>query len=268
MPTTARKNRKHAPTRPRLRAVEPPKEAKGGIDELLSGKVTARPKAARRGGRKRPVESIPPKLVALAEVFVAGRKIEREVEFKRRYAEQKVKEYCVRRYSEIYAATGERPPAIDYQGERAQFTFVQTRRINLNAEKVEALRSLGVAIDQYTELKGIRINYEAIRRHRLEKPLREALEKMGVSDEILQECFEPIIQPKDSFFGMLDNLVLKSLQKGEELPEKLQETLGILQPANQIRNADLPSLNANECFELIHSAEISVPEAESELDIA
>lgn len=240
----------------------------GGVGELLSGKVSAKPKRAKKGGRKRLVEAVPEALNGLVEVYVAGRKIEREISFKLRFAEQRVKDYCVRRFAEIYASTGERPSSIDYQGERSQFTFVQTKRTTLTAEKVEALRSLSIPIDDYTELRGLRVNYEAIRRHKLEGSLRKALEEMGVKPEVLEETFEPVVQLKDSFFTLLDNIVTKSLEKGEELSDKMKEVLAILQPANQVRNADLPSLSANECFDLIHAAEISVPDVESELDVA
>lgn len=260
-------------TRPALRVVPRPEESgqekAGGIDELLSGKVTrARPRAKKSRGKKKPTEALPEQLKGLSDVYIAGRKVQKEIDFKVRYAEQQVKEYCTRRFAELYATTGNRPPAVDYQGGQSRFTFIQTARINLTADKAEALREMDLPIDQYTELRGMRINYEAIRSHKLEKKLRTALENMGLSNSILEEIFVPDIQLKESFFEVLDSFVARSVKQGESVEEKLYEVMRVLQPASQVRNADVPGMSAKECFDLIESAEIVLPEGDEELDVA
>lgn len=227
------------------------------VDQLLSGK-TLRSGVRESRGRKpaKTVEKLPPEIAELADVLVAGRKIEREIRFKLEYAEKRVKDYCRQRFAEIYAATGNRMSSGSFAGDRSSFTFIQTRRISLTQEKVAALEALDVSVEGETELRGIRINYEAIRMHRLEKKLRDALEGMGVSREILAECFQPDVQFRESFFTRLSTIVEKSLAKGEELSSKLYQVVNILNPTEQIRNADLPDLNSLQSYKLIHDSPV------------
>jgi hypothetical protein len=242
-------------TRRKLRAVDAP--ASSGVDELLSGRVVRRPRVERQRKRKeRRVEKLPEPLAELGDVLVAGRKISREIDFKLRFAERRIKDHCLRRFAEEYAKSGRRPEAATYEGANSVFTFIQTRRINLSEEKIEALRSKGIDLSGETELKGLRIDFTAIREHGLEARLREALQGMGVSQEVLLEVFVPDVQLKEAFFEHVSTLVERSLEKGEKLEDKIHETLVILDPANQIRNADLPKLNAVQSYKLIHEAEV------------
>src|SRR5687768_4232131 len=118
----------------KLRAVEDPGQATG-VGELLSGRVLRRPQAERKSRRKeRRVEKLPEDLAELGDVLVAGRKISREIDFKLRFAERKVKDYCMRRFAEEYARSGRRPEAATYEGANSVFTFIQTRRIGLSQE--------------------------------------------------------------------------------------------------------------------------------------
>lgn len=244
-------------------------EAEPGVRGLLSGRVIRGKETGRPSRKKRKVtEPLPEDLRELGDVYVAGRKVQKELEFKTRFAEQRVKEYCMRRFAELYADSGKRPPSMDFQGAQSHFTFIQTSRINLTPDKAEALRSMDLPVDRHTELKGLRINYEAIRQHKLEEPLRKALEDMGVPNDVLEQVFVPEVQLKESFFEILDNFAASNLKPGENLSDRIYEIMQILQPANQVRNADLPGLNAKECFDLVDSAEIVLPESDEEFDVA
>lgn len=162
-----------------------------GIGKLFSGKVSGRATKARKQTKKgKPIDSLPEELKELGDVFAAGQKVYRELDFKVRHAEYQVTDYCVRRFCENYLATGHRHPSIEYRGDKSHFTFIQTSRINLTPDKVEALKLMNVAIDDHTELKGIEINSHAIQEHGLEKKLRAALEHLGMSAAVLEECFE------------------------------------------------------------------------------
>lgn len=273
MAKAARKqsHRRAASHRPELKSIPGGRSNHGrtrGVESILSGKVTRPAKAAKKGReKKRPTEEIPRSLRKMSNVYAAGKAVEREMEFKVRYAEQKVKEHCLQRYAEIYATSGKRPPAIEYESDHSRFSFVQTVRTYLSFEKVEALKQIRIPIDDHTELRGVRVNYEAIRKHKLEKDLQKAFENMGVSEEVLDEIFVPDIQVKPSFYEILDNVVRESLRPGEKLEDKIYEVLNILSPANQVRNLEAVGLTAKQCFDLVMEAEISVPEDE-ELDIA
>ena len=98
----------------------------------------------------------------------------------------------------------------------------------------------------------MKVDVEAIKLHKLEQKLRDAMAGMGVLREVLLECFRPDVQLKESFFDHLGNLVGQFLKKGEDLGEKLYSTLKILNPTTQIRNADLPNLSATQSYQLIH----------------
>jgi len=239
----------------------------GPVDQLFSGQVRPRKPSRHSSRRKKPTEALPADLAPLADVFVAGRKIEKEIEFKIRFAEHQIKDFCLRRFAELFATTGRRPPSIDYEGSQSRFTFIQTGRINLTYEKSEALRAMGLPMEQWTELKGLRVNTAALARHELEGRLREALEAMRLPEETLEECFEPVLQLKETFFDSLVNWLTRA-RPGEKNPARFTyEVLRVLQPASQVRNADAPGLDADECFKLIRRAEIS-PDAAEELDAA
>lgn len=264
----AAKSRSKRASKPALRSIPGGRGEGGGFAGILSGKVAHPPKTGKKSRTKRkPTEEIPENLRLLANLYAAGKTVEREVEFKARYAEQRVKEHCVRRFAEVYAASGKRPPSMDYTGDHSRFSFVQTSRTYLTYDKVTALQDIGIAIDRHTELRGLRVNYEAIRRHKLENKLRTALEDMGVSNDIVEECFVPDVQLKPSFYEVLDNVVRDSLQPGERLEDKIYEVISILSPAHQVRNLEAVGLDAKECFDLIHETEVAVPEGD-EADIA
>jgi hypothetical protein len=240
----------------------------GAVDDLLSGKVLAKSggREAKSKKKAKPVEKLPKEIGELSDVLVAGRKIERELSFKIKYADKQVKDYCLRRFAEHYSETGHRPESMTYEGKRGVFSFVQTRRISLTTEKVEALKLLNLNLDGETELKGLHINFDAIREHRLESKLRDALSEMGVSKSILQECFQPDVELKESFFEHLSVVVERSLSKGEKLSDKMYEVLQILDPSSQIRNADMPGLNAVQSYKLVHDADVVKPDTIESLD--
>lgn len=239
---------------PHLEAVDShaDSDGEGGVSELLSGKIT---KEVRKGKKKReqdrPSEPLPGALARLADVYAAGHQVAKELEFKVRYAEQQIKDFCLRRFSQVYAATRQRPSSADYKGKRSEFLFVQTSRTSLTLEKVQALREMNVPIDDHTELQGIKINYDAIRRHGLEGKLKTALSSLGLPNAILEECFVPDVHLNTSFYDVMDNVVRESLQPGEELENKIYEVMKILNPGTQIRNLELENVDSREAFGIV-----------------
>ena len=237
------------------------------VEHLLSGKtLRSGAKAARSGESEKKVEQLPKEIAELADIVAAGRKIEREISFKLEYANKGVRDYCRRRFAQIFAATGSRRSSMAFAGKHSSFTFIQTRRMSINEEKVHALNAIGFDVSSETELRGIRINYEAIQRNKLEQKLRAALEGMNVSREVLAECFQPDVQLRESFFDRLGMLTERSLAKGESLGEKLYEVLNILNPTEQIRNADLPDLSSIQSYKLVHDSQIAEIGDERELE--
>jgi hypothetical protein len=231
------------------------------VDQLLSGKVIA-PRVAAKKTKKsdRAAEKLPGELAHLGDILVAGRKILREIDFKVRFAEERVKEFCLKRFCERFAESGQRPESVKYAAENSVFTFIQTRKITLTPEKAEALKMMNIPVENHTELKGIHVNFAAIKEHKLEVKLRDALAAMGVKQSVLLECFQPDVQLKESFFAHLSAVVNQSLKKGEDLTEKLYEVTRLLHPAEQIRNAESPNLGPIQAFKLIHDTKISVTE--------
>lgn len=237
--------------------------SRSSVEDLLSGKVPVDKKASRRKRKKaKPTENLTGDLSTMADLFAAGRRVYKEIEFKVRFAEQRVKDYCLKRFSDIFAQTGVRPPSIDYKGGQSHFTYIQTSRINLTRDKVDALKEMGIPVEKYTVLSGLDINYRAIRDYELEDDLRAALEGMGLDSEVLEEIFVPKVEMNENFFESLAMIVKDSLQKGEDLSEKIYETIKVLNAPAQVRNPDLPNLNAQQCFELVMDTEISAEDIE------
>lgn len=257
------------PKRSPLRLVKNGKPAKKNeepaISPLFSGKITREAPRGRRAKKQtKPVETLKSKLAELGEIYAAGKMVQKELAFKVEYAEQRIKDHCLRRYAEVYAATGKRPESLDFASRHSRFMFIQTDRTWLTLERVEELRAMNVNIDAHTELRGIRINYEAIRRHGVEKGLQKALHeamvKMNVSQDILDECFVPDVQLKDAFFEILDNVTRESLQEGELLEEKIRDVIRVLGSASQIRNLQAVDLDLKACIKKVVEAEIDVLE--------
>lgn len=261
----ARANKKeHA--RPHLRTIpggqrheaEKPRSA---VESLLSGQVSkpsGKPRRRKRG--EVPPQELPANIQPLADVFAAGRTVDKEVSFKLAYAKQQVERYCVRDWIRRFATTSRRPPSLDYAADHARFKFVMTSRTILTSEKAEELRSLGIAVDEHTELRDIAINYDAIREHKLEDKLRKALSDLDVPSDVIEECFAPKIELKETFYDLLVEIVRHSLRKGEELEEKLKQVVEVLNPTNQIRNTEAVGLTIEQCFDLVHQAEIQAEE--------
>jgi hypothetical protein len=254
--------------RPGLRAVPTPGKRERELDQLLSGTVAGRKKKKKGRRAEKPTEELPEELSAFGDILSAGRKIEREVDFKIRYAEQQVRQYCLQRFSERFAATGRRPESVTYVGPHSRFTYVQSQRITLTPEKAEALRSLGIPVDEYTELRGLKINYTAIREHKLEKKLRQALADLGLDRELLDEVFEPDVQLKPSFFDSMTTVLAHHLPRGEDLAQRVYEVNQILAPAGQIRNAETPDLDAGQAFKLIQETPIEATAAEFDEELS
>lgn len=252
--------------RPGLRSVPGGAGARpAGVASLLSGKVGDRGKRPRRSRKpERRPEELPGEMRVFGDLLAAGKKVEREVDFKLRFAEQRIREFCLRRFCEKFALTGRRPDSISYVGPHSRFTYTQTRRIAMTPERADALRDMGFPIDEHTELRGLRINYEAIREHKLESRLKEALEGMGLDQEILDECFVPDVQVRDGFFESLPSIVSRTA-KDEDLGERLYEIARVLAPSGQIRNAETPDLDAEGAFKLIEQTQIAPPSGEEEL---
>jgi hypothetical protein len=252
---------------PRLRMIAGGKAKKNGfqteIDSLFSGKIPDTSKKKTRSRKKeQPPLALPRDLQKLSDVFAAGRAIQKEVELRADFARQRIEEYCIEEIANEYAAVNRRPSSRNFSAKHSRFKFVLTERTTMTSEKSEELREMGIPIEQYTEVRGIQINYDAIRQHHLEAKLREALGSMRIPAGVLEEIFTPAVQLKESFYDVLSEVVKSSLKPGEKLEEKLKRTLEILNPATQIRNVEVLGLTPKQCFDLVNSTEI---EAEDEI---
>lgn len=252
-------------TRANLRAIRGGKAGgateKEPLEEILSGRVSKAGKASRRASkREAPPQDLPRAIQPLANAFAAGRTIDKEMRFKLDYAKQKLNEYCVRDWVHRFAMTQRRPPSVDYKANHSKFKFVMTARTTLNQEKVEALREIGLPIDEHTVLRDLQINYDAIKQHGLEKSLKKALESMNLEKGVLEEVLVPKVELKDTFYDLLVEIVRQSLSQGEDLEEKILNVLEILDPAEQMRNVEAVDLSSKECFDLIEKTEIELDE--------
>ncbi len=235
------------------------KKDSSAVEALLSGKVRRGLQKKRRKGEV-PPQTLPGDLNSLADVFVAGKALEKEVLFKMRYAEQRIKEHCISDFVNRFIAISKKPGNVDYLSRHARFKFVMTRRTTLSEDKVEDLRSLNIPLEEYTELGGLKINYEAIRQHNLEGHLREALESMHLPKGVIEEVFTPAVELKEAFYDRLDDVVRRSLGDGEDLSEKMLQVLQILNPTTQIRNTEVVGLDLNQCFDLLTQTELEMEE--------
>ena len=222
--------------------VEPsqPKPTGAGLSGLFSGKVAAPTLGAKKAkGKSKPIEEIPAELVPHTEVMVAGKMVTKRIENKIKAATDAVKFWCMQRFADVFAATGSRPATSTVIGGKAKFDFIQTKRIYLTPDRVQAVRDMGVDIDRWTDIKGVNINYEAIKRHGLEASLETALSSMGVTQAILEEIFQPKHELKEGFFDGLYSVCQTGLKKGEKLNEKIFSVLLALQPVSQTKNPDV-----------------------------
>ena len=207
------------------------------VDELLSGRVRERPKNRARK-KELPAEEIPKQLLKLADVFAAARSIEKEIRVKGEYARQQLDRFWREQLAKQYAVINRRPASRTFTGKHSRFKFVFTERTTLTAEKIDELKDMDIPIEEYTEVRGVQISYDAIRQHGLVNKLREALSIMHLPKGVLEEVFTPQVQLKESFYDILTEIVRSSLkmpgkQEGKQpenqqdkFQKKLQEKLG------------------------------------------
>ncbi|HLD99739.1 MAG TPA: hypothetical protein VJB59_05740 [Bdellovibrionota bacterium] len=246
----------------RLRAIPGGKQRGSAVGDLLSGKVPRAPRAARQRKREVPPQELPKDIEKISNLFAAARTIKKEVETKEAWAKDRINDFCLRDFCHRYAATDRRPPSIEYVTNHSKFKFVLTSRTTLTPDKEDALRDLDIELQEHTQLAGLEINYSAIRQHGLEGKLRDALESLDVDKGILDECFRPKVELKDTFYDRLTEVARASLKPGESLEDKLHEILQILGPAEQVRNVDVIGLDSKQCFDLVTRTDI---EAEEEI---
>lgn len=267
--THARKKQTTEHRRPQLRAITGgkaahPREKEGGeeagVPGLFTGRVRRTTEGTKRPRREPAPREIPRELQPIANLFAAGRIVEKEIKFKADYAKQEIDEFCVRDFARRYIAEHRRPVSADYIANHARFKFVMTTRTTMNVGKVDALKSMNIPIEEHTELRDLQINYSAIRQHGLEKKLIEALETMHIPQAVLNECFSPKVELKATFYDLLLEVVRTSLNKDEELEDKMVEVLRILGPAEQIRNTEALGLDARACFDLVYRSKVEASE--------
>jgi len=237
--------------------------SKSGVDDLFSEKVT-REKKTKRGRKKElPPTDLPKDLAKICDLFAAGKAVLKEIDYKIDFASQRLREYALRGFVRLFVSTKRKPPSMDYVGQHSRLKFVQTRRTTLTVEKADYLRSLGIPVDEYTELAGIEMNMAEISRHGLVEKVREGLANLGVAKAVLEECFETKHELTSAFYENLYSIVRDSLQKDEDLEEKMLDVMTTLNPAEQLRNVEIKDLDVRECFDLILKTEIEVDESEA-----
>lgn len=258
-----------SPKAARLKAITGGKSAASPVRQLFTGKVRrgAEP-ISRRRKREAPPQELPKPVQNIANLFVAGRVVEKEVKFKADYAKQELDQYCLRDFVKRFIAGNRRPPSLEYQASHSRFKFVLTSRTTMTVEKVEALHDLDLPIEKHTEMRGMRIDSDAVRQHGLEEKLIQALENLHVSKAVLEECFIPQVELKPTFYDMLVEIVRNSLKRGEDLEDKMMLVLETLNPAEQIRNTEAIGMDAKECFDYVYRAKVEASEDLSEEDRA
>lgn len=252
-----------APT-PAPAAPRQPAASGSGLAGLFSGKVgapTVNGASKSKSKKVKPVEEVPTELKAHTEVMVAGKMIAKAVEKKVAAATDAVKSWSMSRFAEIWSMTGTRPATFEVHGGIATFDFIQTKRIFLTPERVQAVRDLGVNIDEWTDIKGVNINYEAIKRHGLEEKLQEALGSMGLSDAVLGEILQPKHELKEGFFDAMFSVCNDALAEGESIKDKIYSVMLALLPVNQVKNPKLDLQAADEDAALTAALELIVHSA-------
>jgi len=230
------------------------------LEDILSGKISEKTTRKKKGKtRQRAVELLPSQLRQIADVLAAGRVIKKEIDTKISLSEQRVREYCVRRFCERFAATGRRPSSTIYAGSKSRFTFIQTQKIHLTPEKADALRMMNIPIDDYTELTGVDIDYAVIKANNLEFKLKTALSQMDVPEKVLNEIFQPKVELKESFFNTLNTIIKETLQEGEDLIAKMYDAVSVLGPINQLKNPEVHGLSLKDSFKLVDESDIPAP---------
>jgi hypothetical protein len=233
------------------------------VERLFSSRVG--PAAAKKKtGKKQEIAPVefPRELATLSDVFAAGKSVLKEIEFKVKFAEQRIRGFCDESYIRLFAALKRKPPSLDYRTEHSSLKFVQTHRTTLTHEKVEELRELGVPIDDYTNLVGIDINMSAIRHHQLEGKLQQGLADLGVSQSVIEECFTPRHELNPSFYDAFYTIVQELVGKGKDPTERMIEIFHILNPSSQLRNVET-KLDQEEAFKLITESEIEAENPEA-----
>jgi hypothetical protein len=233
------------------------------VERLFSSKVG--PAAAKKkSGKKQDIAPIefPRELATLSDVFAAGKSVLKEIEFKVKFAEQRIRSFCDESYIRLFAALKRKPPSLDYRSGHSSLKFVQTHRTTLTHDKVEELRELGVPIDDYTNLVGIDINMTAIRHHKLEDKLQEGLESLGVSPGVIEECFTPRHELNPSFYDAFYTIVQEVVGKGKDPTDRMIEIYHILNPSSQLRNVET-KLDQEDAFKLINETEIEAENPEA-----
>jgi hypothetical protein len=269
---TARSKKKHSPIHhhaaPRLKSITGGKAASkksSAVEDLFSGRVTTRPKNSRIKEEAPPIE-LRKGLQKYADVFAAGRALEREIKMKADFARQQVEEFCLADIAKQYATINRRPSSRNFISKHSRFRFVFTERTTLTPEKSEELSDMNIPLEEHTEVRGVRINYDTIRQHKLEEKLRDALESLKVSKGVLDEIFTPEVHLKESFYNVLTEIVRNSLKEGEKLEDKILNVIQVLSPATQIRNVETIGLNPKQTFELVKNTQIEASQVYDDED--
>ena len=252
-------------TTPKLRAIPGGKTNETpALEQLFSSSVSSASAKKKKGKRQEilPIE-FPKDLSKTMDLFAAGKNLLREIEFKVKFAEQRLRAFCTTNYVKLFATLKRKPPSLDYKGEHSSLKYVQTHRTTLTHEKVEDLRAIGIEIDEYTTLTGIDINMAAVRQHKLETKLQEGLSSLGVSPGIIEECFTPRHELNPVFYDNLFTIVQHSLKKGEHTEDKITRIFEILEPSSQIRNVET-EIPQNKSWDVVAKAEIQVDDLETD----
>lgn len=210
------------------------------LSNLLSGKVAAPVVGAKSKSKEKSIIQMPSELLTEAEVFVADKMIQKDISSKAKVAAGKILDYCTRWFADAFAVQGKRPASSVMLNGRAKFDFIPTSRIHVNPARVEAARAvIGDEIDNWTEIKGVTFNYGVIVANNLQDKFEEAIRNMGLSDELLAQVLQPKHELKKGFFDDLHKIVGKTLQRGENLSDKMYMLIKALDPVKQVKNADL-----------------------------
>lgn len=227
------------------------KKTKAAVSALFAGNVAPKaPKSSKSKPRDR-VE-LPEDLRPTLDVVAAWRNVKDALEKKAKVAEQRIAEPMLKSWCERYADSGKMPSMTTFEGEQGSIDFVMTRRVSLNAAKMEALDMMGVDISEWVETTGVDINMDAVVRLGLLDKLQEAIANLVEDEAHIAEIFQPKVAVKEGFLE-----ALPSLAEGKgPLKDRLYGLVSVLKPVSQLKNGKVDELSREECFKLVDAAKL------------
>jgi len=236
------------------------------VNDLFS--VTPAP-TTKKSKSSKTIEEISPELKVEMKLGVAVRRIVKAIEKKGDLAMMRLKRNFTQRWCSKFVKSGVPPASTQYMCEDASIDFVPTKRINIRAESVDALKMLGINIDPYLELSGVTLDIAAIEELGLMDGLKTALANIpGMNAEILGKVLVKKISAKETLYPDLVKISKESLPQDAteaQIVERMVMVTEIVNPVSQIRNPN-DSDSVEDAIRFVLSVELdATPEEEQKI---